>query len=202
MDTGRTIRKRGSGWIIAVPSQVRRWLAISHRVQLYWHCARRGEAVLTIEPARRAGRPEVTRLTRELDAARREIEAIKQRDERRDRGMYAEGYAHGYVQAYERLVVPWGASAERGHRRSLYRWAHRTAADVDDPKQVGPIPAPEAGRPNARTRRARRDRRHAERVAVVGSVDALPSPVAPPSSVEIDGGDAASGAAPPGRPVK
>lgn len=159
MPDAHWIRKKRGTWIIAVPPHVRKLLGVTHRMQLYWHIARKGEAVLAVGPQRLEGQPPIRQLTRELAAKTAEVDAIRHRDETRDRGMYAEGFAHGYIQAYERLVTPHGPSAERGHRRARYRWAHPNAAQLVDPKQAAPRPAPDAPRPNARTRRAKRDAR-------------------------------------------
>lgn len=192
MNEGRWARKKGSKWIIALPPEVRAWLGISHKTRLYWHCARGKEAALTVGPARVGGRAAVAQLTRDLAAARSEIDAVRRRDDSRDRSMYAEGFAHGYLQAYERLVTPTGPSAERGRRRSLYRWAFPLAAGVVDPKQVGPRPAPSKPRMNARTRRAKKVETV---VAPVLGPDDQPPPDPSPSLVEQ--GSPASGAASP-----
>lgn len=176
----RTARRRGGGWIIALPGEVRRWLRITHRSAVYWHVTRGGEAVLTTSATRKAGRPEVTRLARELAANRLEIEDIRKRDEARDRGMYAEGFAHGYLQAYERLNTPDGPSAERGRRRKLWRWAYPDAAYLTDPKQLAPRAAPSAPRMNARTRRAKRDAAAWRGAETVPGPDQFPDPSALP----------------------
>jgi len=156
MVEGHWIRKKGGGWLIAVPPEVRRLLGVTHRMQLYWTARRSGEAILATKAKPKEGRLPVRQLARQLMAARAEIAAIQQRDALRDRGMYAEGFAHGYLQARARLDMPGGPSAERGHRRSMWRWAFPEAATLEDPKQVGPRQAPSAPRLNARARRARR----------------------------------------------
>jgi len=192
MDHSRWVRKKGGGWIIAVPAEVRDWFRISHHVKLYWHMVRRGEAVLTLAPARKAGAPDMTRVTRELAAARAEIAAIQRRDELRDRSMYAEGFAHGYVQATARLTMPDGPSAERGHRRKMWRWAFPEAASVEDPKQLAPRPAPARSRMNARTRRAKRDERLARR-----AVETYQLPAAPEAPASTTPGPTSEGATAP-----
>lgn len=151
-------------------------LGVTHRMRLYWSPIRKGEAVLAASRTRLEGRPPVRQLARELALAQKEIEAIHQRDERRDRGMYAEGFAHGYLQAYERLVTPDGPSAERGRRRAMYRWAHPIAAQLADPKQSAPRPAPDPPRQNARTRRAKRDARQPVRQVEVAAAPVLEAP--------------------------
>jgi hypothetical protein len=174
MDQGHWIRKRRGTWIIAVPPEVRDLLGVTHRARLYWTVRRSGEAILSMKAKPQEGRTPVRQLARDLAAARLEIKAIAQRDAMRDRGMYAEGYSHGYIQAYERLVSPDGPSAERGHRRARYRWAFPTAAQVSDPKQLGPRPAPDRPRQNSRTRRAQREAR--EELAS-RAVETIPAPL-------------------------
>jgi hypothetical protein len=181
LDQGHWIRKRRGTWIIAVPPEVRDMLGVTHRARLYWDVRRHGEAVLAVDRKPKEGRPPVRQLARELAAARKEIDAIRHRDERRDRGMYAEGFAHGYLQAYERLMQPDGPSAERGHRRQLYRWAYPDAAREVDPKQVAPRPRPGRPRLNARSRRAKHDAEAWRHVEVAGSIDQLPPPDPSPS---------------------
>lgn len=156
MVDGHWIRKRRGTWIIAVPPEVRRLLGVTHRMRLYWTARQSGEAILAAKAKPKDGRLPVRQMARELMLAREEIAAIQQRDALRDRGMYAEGFAHGYLQARARLDMPGGASAERGHRRSMWRWAFPEAALLEDPKQAGPRQAPSAPRLNARARRARR----------------------------------------------
>jgi hypothetical protein len=165
----RYARKKGRAWVVTLPPELREHLGITHRIPLFWHYPRRGEAVLALDAERKAGAPLRSDLLRELAEARAQIEAIRRRDEARDRSMYAEGFAHGYMQSYERLVTPHGPSAERGHRRSMYRWAFPKAAQLAEPKQSAPRAAPSKPRPNARTRRAKRDTapdaRHVETVS-------------------------------------
>src|SRR3990170_7360671 len=112
MPEGHWIRKRRGTWIIAVPPEVRKLLGVTHRVRLYWTARRSGEAVLAPKEKPQEGQPPVRRLTRELAAVTAELEGARTRDALRDRGMYAEGFAHGYLQAYERLIRPHGRSAE------------------------------------------------------------------------------------------
>lgn len=156
MEAGHWIRKRRGTWIIAVPREVRDFLGVTHRMRLYWQVRRHGEAVLADSRKPKEGRPPVAQLARELAAVRAELEGARTRDALRDRGMYAEGFAHGYLQAYERLLRPHGHSAEEGRRRELWAQAFPGAYDQAYPKQIGPRPAPSKPRQNARRRRAQR----------------------------------------------
>lgn len=201
MREGHWIRKKRGTWIIAVPPEVRRMLGVAHRRLLYWSVVRKGEAVLATARRRQPGRPPMRELARELANAQAEIAAIQQRDGLRDRGMYAEGFAHGYLQAYERLTAPGGPSAERGQRRARYRWAYPDAAYLVDPKQLGPQPAPSRPRVNARTRRAKRDAASSREVEVVPGPDTMPSPSPSPEVAVFAGEALAPGAAPPGQPI-
>lgn len=193
LDEGHWIRKKGGGWLIAVPPEVRHALGVTARRRLYWIITRGGEALLSEKAERIGGRPPTRQLLRELDAARKEIGAIRQRDSTRDRGMYAEGFAHGYLQAYERLIAPDGPSAERGRRRAAYRWAFPDAAYLTDPKQLAPRPAPSPPRMNARTRRAKRDAQLARRGVEAHSLDHYPAPSPSPSPGASEGGADTSG---------
>src|SRR5262245_21696583 len=120
MREGHWIRKKRGTWIIAVPPEVRKLLGVTHRQRCYWLLTRQGEAVLAAKRLRSEGQPPLRRLTRELAVPTAEIEAVRKRDALRDRSCYAEGFAHGYLQAYERLHSPGGPSAERAWRRRLW----------------------------------------------------------------------------------
>jgi hypothetical protein len=156
MDAGHWIRKRRGTWIIAVPPEVRDLLGVTQRMRLYWQVRRHGEAVLSDSLKAKEGRPPVRQLARELAAVRAELGGARTRDALRDRGMYAEGFAHGYVQAYERLIRPHGHSAEEGRRRELWARSFPEAFTEQYPKQISPRPAPSKPRQNARRRRSQR----------------------------------------------
>jgi hypothetical protein len=173
---GHWIRQRRGTWIIAVPPEVRQVLGVTHRARLYWLLSRKGQAVLCASREFAEGQPPLRRLTRELAAAQAEIQGIRERDARRDRGQYAEGYAHGYLKAYVLLSTPGGVAIEAGERARAYYLAFPEAAKIVYPKQVGPPPAPSKPRLNARTRRARRDAR-----ADVAAAATDPQPEAAPS---------------------
>jgi hypothetical protein len=131
---GHWARRKGSGWLIALPPEVRHHLGVTHKIKLYWNLARLKEAALTTTPGRRAGRPNVTAMARELAQARETIESLKRRNEYRDRTLYAEGYAQGAIQARERLMHPTGPSARRGQRRR--HWS------IKRPVEAMPLPEP------------------------------------------------------------
>jgi hypothetical protein len=170
MADGHWIRKKGGGWFIAVPREVRDFLAVTHRMRLYWQVRRHGEAVLASSRKPKEGQPPIAALARELAAVRLELEGVRTRDALRDRGMYAEGYAHGYAQAYARALLPHGRSAKEGRRREV--WARVfpvgfAEAYLEQPER---LPASTTPRMNARRRRSLR-----ETLAVEPSL----SPVAP-----------------------
>lgn len=192
MSDGHWIRKKLGSWIIAVPPEVRKLLGVTHRTRLHWHLSRKGEAVLASGRARKEGHPPIRQLTRELATAHAEIKAIRDRDALRDRGQYAEGYAHGYLKAYSLLMMGDGAAVEAGERARRFFQAFPDAASLTLPKQVGPRPAPSKPRPNARRRRAQRV--EVARAPILGPEDSPPPTFDPfPSS----GGAVASGAASP-----
>lgn len=200
LEEGHWIRKRRGTWIIAVPPEARDMLRVSHRMKLYWQPRRTGEVVLARTAKPKEGRLPTRQLARELAQARQEIAAIRQRDATRDRGMYAEGFAHGYLQAYERLMAPDGPSAERGRRRSMYRWAYPDAAYLTDPKQLAPRPAPSRPRVNARTRRAKRDAEAWRRGVEVHTLDHYPEPSPSPDVAGSEGEAVTPGPSVPGHP--
>ncbi len=194
MSDGHWVRKKGGGWIISVPREVRRYLKVTHRMRLYWHCARLGEAALTVSEQRKAGRPEVTRLTRDLAAARDEIEAIQRRDQYRDRALYAEGYAHGYASACELMRRSPDGSAERAHRRARRVWSGVAGVARSEVAPSAALLQPSRPRFKSRRRRSEQENRRAEEVApraveIAGSIDGVEgdTAVAPPS-VNVDPG--------------
>ena len=148
--------------VLAVPPQVRRHLGVTRGMPVYWHLVRAHEAVVSLAAERAGGHPEGLKLARALAVAHAEVARLTQRNEARDRTMYAEGYNVGYLHAQERLSAPGGASAERQRRRRVYastfpeaareaRRAKRRARArpparpvevVDAPVLVGPDGAP------------------------------------------------------------
>jgi len=106
--------------VVALPAQVRKHLGVGRGDAVYWHLRRGQEAVLALVDARVGGHPEGMTLARKLAAALAEVARLTQRNEARDRTMYAEGYNVGYLHAQERLSAPGGASAERQRRRRVY----------------------------------------------------------------------------------
>jgi len=164
--------------VVVLPPLVQHHLGVKRGAAVYWHAKRKGEVVLTLHEKREGGHPEGLSLQRRLTAALAEVERLRQRNEARDRTMYAEGHSVGYQQATEALTKPHGPSATRQRRRKLSRLLDTPAVE------------------RARSRLGLPPRG----VSVAGSVDAIPLPD-PPLSSEVAGGDAASGgAAPPGRP--
>ncbi len=156
MAPGHWIRKRRGTWIIAVPPEVRRLLGVNHRMRLYWSVRRPGVALLATNARPKKGSLGVRELARELAAVRAELVGARTRGALRDRGMYAEGFANGYIQAYERFLHPHGHSAQVGRRRR--RWASpdhpATASGVLN--RNGSTPEPSEPRQNARRRRSQR----------------------------------------------
>jgi hypothetical protein len=127
--------------VVALPPTVLLHLGVARGAGVYWFTTRKGEAVLATRASRQGGHPEGLSLQRQLSAALLEIAHLKQRNEARDRSLYAEGHHHGYRQAEERLSAPTGPSARRGVRRRLYAYG---------------LPRVEAAPSKPRTRRAPR----------------------------------------------
>lgn len=158
MPEQRHVFRLSRSLVVAVPRVVQRHLGVKRGQAVYWFTRRTGEAVLTKDAARVGGPPEGIALRRQLDAALAEIERLKQRNEARDRSMYAEGYSVGHRQATETLLRPHGASAERQRQRRLRayifpdaveqeRRAKRRAVEATPgPDQYAPTPGTSARR--------------------------------------------------------
>src|SRR5262249_26306772 len=108
--------------VVALPTTVLHHMGVGRGDAVYWYTTRKGEAVLAKRATRQGGQPEGLSLQRQLSAALAEVERLKQRNEARDRSLYAEGHFHGYRQAEERLTSPTGPSARRAARRRLYAY--------------------------------------------------------------------------------
>jgi hypothetical protein len=165
--------------VISLPRLVQLHLEVKRGAAVYWHVKRKGEAVLTAHEQRTGGHPEGLSLQRRLTAALADVDRLRQRNEARDRTMYAEGYNLGYLAALDRLTSPTGKGATRALRRRGYAY----------------------GLPRTEHEAGIAPRRRARRAVVVGSVDAIPQPNLPSSPVVVDGGAGTSGAEPPGAPL-
>jgi hypothetical protein len=117
--------------VVALPPAVQRHLGVSRGEAVYWYLVRKGEAVVTLHGKRAGGHPEGMALRRQLTAAWAEIALLKQRNEARDRSMYAEGYNVGHEKAHEALMKPHGASAERQRRRKLRAYMFPDAVEQE-----------------------------------------------------------------------
>lgn len=123
----REARRKGSGWVVALPAFVRRRLGITEPRPVYWHLARKGEAVVSITQTRRTGAPDTTSLHKELEEAKRLVEHLRQRNVSREHALYAEGYALGRQDEREVLTKPTGKRANELRKRRLqyHVWAGR-----------------------------------------------------------------------------
>ncbi len=156
--------------VIALPAAVLQKLGVRRGQALYWHTTRKAEAVLSPEARRAGGHPEGLTLQRELAAERAEVVRLRQRNEARDRTMYAEGYNVGYLMAQERFTNPKGESAERQRRRWIYAYAFPDA---------GKTPPPPTKRGGSRRRK----------------VQTMPAPILSPPET-LGGADTSGGEAP------
>jgi hypothetical protein len=159
MPEQRHVFRLSRSLVVAIPPQVREHLGIDRGQAVYWHLARGGEAVITARAQRIGGRPEGLALERKLIAVEAELLRLRQRNEARDRTMYAEGWNAGAITTETRLMGPDGPSARRAHRRMFYRHVFRDAT-----------PAP-----------PKPPRRRSARTEVVPGPDSLPLPGARPS---------------------
>ena len=166
--------------VVAIPPEVQRHLGVERGQPVYWYTVRKGEAVVTTQGKRAGGHPEGLALRRQLAVADAEVARLKQRNEARDRSMYAEGYNVGYLKAQEALMSPHGASAERQRRRRIRAYIFPEAVEQE--------------------RRAQR-----RAVETAPGPDQLPSPgeTSPQPAPTRPGGDAATTEAkPPTLPVE
>jgi antitoxin component of MazEF toxin-antitoxin module len=163
MPEQRHVFRLGRSLVVAVPPSVRRHLGVERGTPVYWHTEVKREVVVTPNPKRTGGRPEGIALRRQVADLQAEVIRLKQRNEARDRSMYAEGYSVGRTQAHEALMKPHGASAERQRQRRLRayifpdaveqeRRAQRRAVETTPGPDQFPSPT-EAPAPSARPRR-------------------------------------------------
>lgn len=142
----REARRKGSGWIVAIPVMVRRRLKLTDPGPVYWHLGRRGEGVLTMSPTRGAGGPDTTGILNDLADARKLIDRLRQRDASIERARYAEGYALGRQDERDLLARPTSKRANELRRRARAHraWGDRIPAGY---VRVEPVAAPvlEAG---------------------------------------------------------
>jgi hypothetical protein len=129
MPEQRHVFRLSRSLVVALPPTVRRHLGVDRGQLVYWHAVRRGEAVLTKAARRAGGHPEGLALARELETARVEVLRLQQRNDARDRAMYAEGYALGRLDGEEVTRAPHGkrANALRGRRMAQHAWGRGVA---------------------------------------------------------------------------
>jgi antitoxin component of MazEF toxin-antitoxin module len=171
MPEQRHVYRVGTSTVVALPPRVREHLAVKRGDAVYWHVTRGKEVVLSPLAQREGGRPEGLALERKLRAALAEIARLHASAAARERTLYAEGHTAGYRLAVDRYENPTSPSVVRALARRI---RHDTT------------PSRSARRKAARAR--------------ARQVDVIPTPVLAPPIEVTDGGDAASGAAPPGRP--
>jgi hypothetical protein len=131
MPEQRHVFRLGRSLVLAVPAAVREHLGVDRGAAVYWHLTRGGEAVVSRAASRTGGRPEGLALQRKLRAAEAELARLRQRNEARDRTMYAEGWNAGALLTQERLTRPHGVSADRARRRKLYGYIFPEAAEQE-----------------------------------------------------------------------
>lgn len=137
----REARRKGSGWIVAIPVMVRRRLKLTDPGPVYWHLGRRGEGVLTMSPTRGAGGPDTTGILNDLADARKLIDRLRQRDASIERARYAEGYALGRQDEHDVLARPTSKRANelRRRARAFRAWGARIPAGY---VAIEKVPAP------------------------------------------------------------
>jgi antitoxin component of MazEF toxin-antitoxin module len=155
----RHVYRVGTSTVVAIPLRVRAHLAIKRGDAVYWHVVRGAEVVLSPRAERIGGRPEGLTLARQLDAALKEVARLRDRDQARDRTLFAEGYVAGQAatqQRYEHSGSPayaralarrtrLGATVSRSARRKDARDAARRATRVPTPVLSPPSEASDEG---------------------------------------------------------
>lgn len=131
MPEQRHIVRLGRSLVVVIPPRLIKHLGVSRGAEVYLFRVRRKEVVLSASAVRKGGHPEGLTLERQLGAAEKELALLRQRNEARDRSMYAEGYQLGYAKATERLTAPYGRSGEGQRRRQLYAQTFSEAARAE-----------------------------------------------------------------------
>lgn len=103
MPEQRHIYRVGTSVVVALPPRVREHLGVHIGDAVHWHLVRGQEAVLSVKAERVGGRPEGLALTRQLEAARTEIERLRRRLAVRPLRVLHEGVGVGVHQAMESL---------------------------------------------------------------------------------------------------
>lgn len=174
MSEQRAVRLVGHSWMVALPRRARSHLKVRVPGSVYFHIAGPREVVITARAARVGGKPAGLDLAPQLDAALREIDRLRAKLTARPQRVVNVGVAQGWMQA-QRLLGPLDVRLETLARKvdALIEQRHGAPGDA------------------RRFRRARvRGRRRP--VESLTLPDEIPSPSASPS-VEVSGGDAASG---------
>lgn len=149
MGDQRRMRRVGNSWVIPVSLAVRRHLKVTHARDLYWHLAGPREAVLTPHAQRVGGKPAGIGLQKDLDAARAEIERLRERLKARPLRVFNEGASMGASAVLRQTVPIEGALAAINERlerveAALARmpWARRARRERAAARPVEPAPAP------------------------------------------------------------
>lgn len=152
MPEQRHVFRLGRSLVVAIPPSIRRHLGVERGTPIYWHTDQKREVVVTPNAKRTGGRPEGVALRRQVADLQAEVIRLKQRNEARDRSMYAEGYSVGRAQAEEVLMRPHGASAERQRRRRLRAYIFPDAVEQErraKRRAVEAAPGPDQYAPTA-----------------------------------------------------
>jgi len=172
MGEQRRVYMHGNSWVIPVTRRVRAHLRVLEGGDLFWHLGPKGEAIVTRGTHRIGGKPPGARLEKDLEQAHRTIERLRRQVAARPDAVYNEGVNEGRTRHMGELV-------------KLGQQLDALQADVRELAARVPY------------------RRHPVRGAASSrsAPKEQPSPSAPSSSSEIDGGADTSGAAPPGVPA-
>lgn len=95
----RHARRVGHSVVVAIPARVKQHLGLDAGQPVYFHLARGGEVVLSVNATRAGGRPEGLALKRQLDEQIARNAILRNRVHTRDMTTLHEGMNAGYMMA-------------------------------------------------------------------------------------------------------
>lgn len=107
-DERKVLGRRGQ-LLVALPSRVRRHLALAASQSVWWHYPRTGEVVLSIREERVGGKPRADLPCPHCETRERELHELRARLQARDAGSARQHFTQGYEQA----VRHYGSLADR-----------------------------------------------------------------------------------------
>ncbi len=139
MKLARHVVARKNQWLVALPSEVRRHLALVPGAQVWWHIGRKGSAALTVTGRLRAGRPRDDEDCPSCAKYRAEVERLRR--ELRDGEQATAGQL--LREGFEQAVATYGAVSDRmDAQREMLRDLRAMVRElVKRPPSAPPAPA-------------------------------------------------------------